>query len=83
MAGHGRELMAIHRRNQDLINIGAYPMGSNPAIDQAIHLHEPLKVFLRQPVDSGFKTDESWGQLARTLATPKTTGRAATQEARS
>jgi flagellum-specific ATP synthase len=41
LAGHGRESMAIHRKNQDLINIGAYPMGSNPAIDQAIHLHEP------------------------------------------
>ena len=83
LSGHGRELMAIHRRNQDLINIGAYPMGSNPAIDQAIHLHEPLKAFLRQPVDSGFGMDESWAQLARTMATPKATGRAATQETRS
>lgn len=76
IAGQGREFMAIHRKNQDLINIGAYPMGSNPIIDQAIHLHEPLKAFLRQPVDRGFSIDESWALLGRTLATPKTGARA-------
>lgn len=82
LSGHGRESMAIYRRNQDLINIGAYPMGSNPGIDQAIHLHEPLKSYLRQPVDHGFEIDESWELLTRALATPKSGARATPKEGR-
>jgi flagellum-specific ATP synthase len=63
-----REHLAAYRRNQDLINIGAYPAGSNPAIDAAIKLHEPLRAFLRQGVAEGFNTAQSWPLLAETLA---------------
>src|SRR5208283_4856255 len=38
-----REHMAIYRKNQDLINIGAYPAGSNPVIDESIARHELLR----------------------------------------
>ncbi|MBL9128877.1 MAG: FliI/YscN family ATPase [Verrucomicrobiales bacterium] len=82
LAGQGRETMAVYRKNQDLINIGAYPMGSNPAIDQAIHLNEPLKSFLRQPVDVGFSIEESWTLLGRTMTTPRPGGRSVHTEAR-
>jgi flagellum-specific ATP synthase len=68
LAGGAREHLAVYRRNQDLINIGAYPTGSNPAIDQAIALREPLNRFLRQGVGEGFSTGESWSLLAKTLA---------------
>jgi flagellum-specific ATP synthase len=67
-----REHLAIYRKNQDLINIGAYPAGSNPAIDQAITLHEPLNKFLRQSVTEGFNAGESWSLLKQTIATPST-----------
>ncbi len=67
LAAQARESMAIYRKNQDLINIGAYPAGSSPAIDHAIQLNEPLKRFLRQPVTSGFGLQESWSMLASTL----------------
>jgi flagellum-specific ATP synthase len=66
-----REHLAIYRKNQDLINIGAYPAGSNPAIDQAIHLHEPLNRFLRQSVTEGFKSPQSWSLLTQTISTPQ------------
>src|SRR5262245_57325680 len=56
MTATAREQMAIYRKNRDLINIGAYPAGSNPAIDRAIALHEPLNRFLRQNVTEGFPT---------------------------
>jgi flagellum-specific ATP synthase len=65
-----RESLAIHRKNQDLINIGAYPAGTNPAIDLSIHLNGPLKVFLRQGVDEGFSLENSWAKLGEAMATP-------------
>jgi flagellum-specific ATP synthase len=68
LAGRAREAMAIYRKNQDLINIGAYPAGSNAAIDQAIRLHEPLTRFLRQGIREGVSATESWKRLAQTLA---------------
>lgn len=69
LAYRARETMATYRKNQDLINIGAYPAGTNPAIDLSIHLHEPLKNFLRQAVGQGFSLENSWAMLAQTLAT--------------
>jgi F0F1-type ATP synthase beta subunit len=67
VAARGRELLAIYRRNQDLINIGAYAAGSNPEIDIAIRLQEPLKQFLRQGVDDGFTSAQAWKLLEDTL----------------
>jgi flagellum-specific ATP synthase len=69
-AATAREHLAVYRRNQDLINIGAYPAGSNPAIDQAIALREPLARFLRQGVDEGFAAAQSWSLLSKILTTP-------------
>ncbi len=66
-----REHMAIYRKNQDLINIGAYPAGSSPVIDQALALHEPMNRFLRQDVNAGFPAAQSWQMLTQTLATPR------------
>jgi flagellum-specific ATP synthase len=65
-----REHLAVYRKNQDLINIGAYPAGSNPVIDRAIALHEPLARFLRQGVTEGFGAAQSWPLLAQVLASP-------------
>jgi flagellum-specific ATP synthase len=68
LAGRARENLAVHHKNRDLINIGAYPAGSNAMIDQAIRLHEPLRQFLRQAVTAGFSTAESWKMLAEVIA---------------
>ena len=70
IAACAREHLAIYRKNQDLINIGAYPIGSNPVIDEAIRLHEPLQRFLQQPVDQGVTTPKSWSLLVETVASP-------------
>ena len=68
LAAQLREHMAVYRRNQDLINIGAYPPGSNTVIDQAIRLHEPLRQFLRQSVNETCRLAQSWQLLAETAA---------------
>ncbi len=70
LTARARECLATYRKNQDLINIGAYPAGTNPAIDMSIHLHEPMKTFLRQAIDQGSLTEQSWAALAQTMATP-------------
>jgi flagellum-specific ATP synthase len=70
LAVAAREHLAVYRKNQDLINIGAYPAGSNPGIDQSIRFHEPLNRFLRQGINEGFKTDQSWKLLTTTLSAP-------------
>jgi len=72
-----REHLAVYRRNQDLINIGAYPAGSNAAIDLAIALHDPLTRFLRQGVTEGFTTGQSWSMLEKTLVAPGPAGKPA------
>ena len=43
-------LLATYRRSEDLINIGAYVVGSNPNIDYAIKKVPEINSFLRQPV---------------------------------
>ena len=65
--GHARECMAVYRKSQDLISIGAYQPGSNPKIDEAISLHEPLREFLRQDTTVGNGREESWQQLIQAL----------------
>jgi flagellum-specific ATP synthase len=47
-AGHIRELLAAYQKAEDLINIGAYQMGSNHTIDLAIARHDEIKQFLKQ-----------------------------------
>ena len=68
LVAHAREQMAIYRKNQDLINIGAYPAGSSPTIDEAIARHDPLRRFLRQGVTDVVMAQEAWALLAKTLA---------------
>ena len=74
LAGRARELMSIHRKNLDLINIGAYPAGSNAVIDRSIQLHDPLSQFLRQGIREGVPAAESWNRLAQVLALPPVAG---------
>jgi flagellum-specific ATP synthase len=49
-AGKLRSYLATYFNNEDLINIGAYAPGSNPQIDAAIGMIQPINGFLRQNV---------------------------------
>jgi flagellum-specific ATP synthase len=78
-----QELVAIYRKNQDLINIGAYPAGTNAAIDLSIQLNDPLRGFLRQGADEGSLLEKSWAKLRETMAIPAAARPAATTSAKS
>lgn len=63
LVGRARDLLALYRRNEDLISIGAYVRQSNAAIDRAIDKHEPLRRFLRQTIEEKFSRASSFGKL--------------------
>ncbi|MDR0709688.1 MAG: FliI/YscN family ATPase [Spirochaetaceae bacterium] len=50
-AAYIRRLMADYAGAEDLINVGAYTPGSNPAIDDAVARHRAIEDFLEQDVD--------------------------------
>ncbi len=50
LAGKLREVLAIYKENEDLINIGAYQRGSNPKVDYAISKIDDVQNFLRQGI---------------------------------
>jgi flagellum-specific ATP synthase len=62
-AGQIREWMATYQKNEDLISIGAYNQGSNPKIDQAIHMQARIEKFLRQGRNEVSNFGESTEQL--------------------
>ncbi len=67
VAGRAREQLALYRKNEDMISIGAYSKGSNAALDQAILLHEPLKKFLRQSVSEHMPRAQTFQTLKSIL----------------
>jgi flagellum-specific ATP synthase len=48
LASRFMETMAIYKKAEDMINLGAYKEGSNPKIDSAIGMIDKLKAYLRQ-----------------------------------
>lgn len=46
-----REILAIYKDAEDLINIGAYKAGANPKIDKAIKLIDQINAFLKQSTE--------------------------------
>ncbi len=43
-----KQLLAAYQQSEDLISIGAYQHGSNPLVDVAIQMRDPINAFLRQ-----------------------------------
>ncbi len=58
-----RELLAVYRENEDLINIGAYQKGSHPKIDQAIDHIDRIHQYLRQRMDEFSPFEQTLAQL--------------------
>jgi flagellum-specific ATP synthase len=67
LVGLAREHLALYRKNEDLVSIGAYQKGASQAIDRAVLLQEPLRKFLRQGVHDRTERAECFAQLKRIL----------------
>jgi len=61
-ASRVKEILSAYHEAEDLINIGAYANGSNPAIDNAIQKIESVRNFIKQLVDE--KTDVAASEKA-------------------
>ncbi len=63
-----RDLLSTYQQSEDLINIGAYTKGSNPKIDRAIRLYEPINSYLKQSVDEKVTRESAIQALVEFLA---------------
>ena len=64
LAGEMKNVLAVYRDAEDLINIGAYKAGSNKDIDFAIEKIDAVNSFLRQETDEKFLFEEIVEQMA-------------------
>ena len=62
-AGKLKNVLATYNEAEDLINIGAYKSGSNPAIDYAITKIDAVNAFLCQETEEKFDFDASVAML--------------------
>ncbi|MDR3160415.1 MAG: FliI/YscN family ATPase [Spirochaetaceae bacterium] len=64
-AGYIRRLMALYAENEDLITLGAYAAGTNPAVDEAIAKKPALDAFLVQGMDERSSVKETLSAVAK------------------
>ena len=62
-AGIIRNLLAVHAKNEDLINIGAYVSGSDPICDKAIALMNNINEYLIQSTKDKFEYENTINDL--------------------
>jgi flagellum-specific ATP synthase len=79
VAGQIKELMAIYRDAEDLVNIGAYVKGSSEKIDHALACIDGINAFLRQGIDECIDPQQAIAELPGLLA-PVTTKTEANHE---
>ncbi|WKE66744.1 flagellar protein export ATPase FliI [Gallaecimonas kandeliae] len=53
-----KALFSAYEQSRDLIQVGAYRQGSDPKVDMAIRLKEPMNLFLRQAMQEVCPYDE-------------------------
>ncbi|MBM3998533.1 MAG: FliI/YscN family ATPase [Planctomycetes bacterium] len=72
-----REVLSAYRDHEDLISIGAYRSGSNPAVDAALRMKDAIDAFLRQPMNKEAPFTETLrdltqlGQQVRSARAPR------------
>jgi flagellum-specific ATP synthase len=65
LAGEFKETLAAYRHAEDMINIGAYKVGSNPRVDYAIVKMDQMISYMKQDVADGVGVEESIAALSQ------------------
>ena len=65
-----KTLMATYENMGEMIRLGAYRAGTDPAVDEAIHYHEALEQCIAQDKDERRTLADSYAQLAACLGEP-------------
>ena len=63
-----REALAVYRRSEDLINLGAYIAGTNPMLDNAVRAREQILAFLRQDAEQQSDLPQTLDAMQRVAA---------------
>lgn len=71
VAVEARKVLAAYADMEELIRLGAYTAGSNPEVDRAIAVNEPLEAFLAQGKDDASSIEESFAALSGILVDGK------------
>ena len=59
IASRLRNLLGLYQKNADLISIGAYKKGVNPALDEAVSKINDINAFLQQGINERFSYEET------------------------
>jgi flagellum-specific ATP synthase len=54
-----RSLLSVYNANYDLVSIGAYKKGTNPALDEALRKIDKINSFLKQGIFEAFSYEET------------------------
>ena len=68
MARRFRAINSRYEKGRDLVQIGAYVGGSDPALDEAIQLHDDMARFLQQDMFEASTLDASVRAMAKAIA---------------
>lgn len=69
-AATARRHLSEYRRHRDLISIGAYRRGSDPAVDAAIDFREPIRRLLTQAADQTVTLAQAQSELISLIRPP-------------
>lgn len=54
-----RNMLGLYQKNADLISIGAYKKGTNPALDEAVSKINKMNAFLQQEIDENYSYEKT------------------------
>ena len=63
-----RRAYALYRQNEDLLMVGAYRRGTNPALDRVVQAYPAVRDFLTQDWHTSVTLEESKAALSRVVA---------------
>lgn len=69
-AQHFKQIYSTYQQNKDLINVGAYVMGADPKIEEAIVMYPSLQKLIKQSMNQSVDWQQSIDNLTTTMQQP-------------